>query len=204
LGFLARRDSLVPDDGLRRLVERNVTFRRLEDAPVPFHVVATELTSGAEVLLSEGDVVDAVLSSAAIPGVFPPVRFGDRLLIDGGVTDNAPISQAKSLGADEVWVLPTGFPCSIARPRGALAVALQALSILVQRQLVVDLVRNHGDVDVWVVPPLCPLDVLPSDFTQSETLMRRAREQTRAWLDGGRPPLDAATLSPARHALWSH
>ena len=79
--------------------------------------------------------------------------------------------------------------------------ALQALSILVQRQLVVDLVRDHGDVAVWVAPPLCPLDVLPSDFTQSEELMGRAEEQTRAWLDGGRWPLDASTLSPHRHAI---
>lgn len=202
--FLGRRDHVVPNDGLRRVVRRNVTFDQLEDARVPFHVVTTELTSGAEVLLSTGPVVEAVLASAAIPAVFPPVEIDGRVLIDGGVTDNAPISQAIALGADEVWVMPTGFPCSIDKPRGALAVGLQALSILVQRQLVVDLVRDHGDVAVWVAPPLCPLDVLPSDFTQTDVLMRRSLEQTQAWLDGGRPPVDAVTLSPHRHAIRAH
>jgi NTE family protein len=202
--FLGRRDHVVPNDGLRRVVRRNVAFDQLEDARVPFHVVTTELTSGAEVLLSTGPVVEAVLASAAIPAVFPPVEIDGRVLIDGGVTDNAPISQAIALGADEVWVMPTGFPCSIDKPRGALAVGLQALSILVQRQLVVDLVRDHGDVAVWVAPPLCPLDVLPSDFTQTDVLMRRSLEQTQAWLDGGRPPVDAVTLSPHRHAIRAH
>ena len=109
-GFLGRRDHLVPDDGLRRVVARNVRFRRLEDAPVPLHVVTTELTSGAEVLLSSGDVVDAVVASSAIPAVFPPVELDGQILVDGGVTDNAPITQAIALGADEVWVMPTGFP----------------------------------------------------------------------------------------------
>ena len=203
-GFLGRRDHLVPNDGLRRVIERNMRFDRLEDAPVPLHVVTTDLTSGAEVLLSTGDAVKAVLASTAIPAVVPPVQIDGRVLIDGGVTDNAPISQAIGLGADEVWVMPTGFPCSIDKPKGALAVGLQALSILVQRQLVVDLVRDHGDVEVWVAPPLCPLDVLPSDFTQSDVLMRRSYEQTQAWLDGGRPPMDVAILSPARHAAAAH
>lgn len=203
-GFLGRQDHLVPSDGLRRVLSRNVRFAHLEDALIPLHVVTTELTTGAEVLLSAGDAIDAVLASAAIPAVFPPVELDGRVLVDGGVTDNAPISQAIALGADEVWVMPTGFPCSIDKPRGALAAGLQSLSILVQRQLVVDLVRDHGPVRVWVIPPLCPLDVLPSDFSRSDELIRRSHEQTRAWLDGGRPPMDVATLSPNRHVTVAH
>jgi NTE family protein len=78
--------------------------------------------TGDEVLLSRGPLVDAVLASAAIPGVLPAIEWEGRPLVDGGVVDNTPISQAIALGARRVYVLPTGAPCALsAPPRGALA-----------------------------------------------------------------------------------
>jgi NTE family protein len=85
LGFLGQRPNLVPDIGLRRLLADHLEFSRLEDAPIPLHVVATDVLSGQDVLLSTGDVVDAIVASAAIPAVFPPVRINGRDLMDGGV-----------------------------------------------------------------------------------------------------------------------
>src|SRR6202008_1222859 len=73
LGFLGKRESLVPPDSLRALIARHVRFERLEDARIPICVVATEVTSGREVALTSGDAVDAIVASAAIPGVLPPV-----------------------------------------------------------------------------------------------------------------------------------
>lgn len=84
LGFMGRRRNLVPDSGLRQLLTRNLEFDRLEDAAIPLHVVATDLLSGADVLISRGDAVDAILASAAIPGIFPPVSIDGRDHIDGG------------------------------------------------------------------------------------------------------------------------
>jgi NTE family protein len=100
LGFLGTLDHSVPVGALRRLVDRQLGFGRLEDAPIELHVVAADVLSGEEVRLSSGDALDAVLASAAIPGVFPPVRWGDRLLMDGGVANNAPVTHAVELGAD--------------------------------------------------------------------------------------------------------
>ena len=82
LGFLGARRNLVPGAGLRRLIARNVMHERLEDLPIPLHVVACDVLSGDEVLLSKGPLAEAVLASAAIPGVFPPVEWEGRLLID--------------------------------------------------------------------------------------------------------------------------
>src|SRR5919107_1643240 len=108
LGFLGARRNLVPGGALRRLVARNVLHDRLEDLPIALHVVACDVLSGEEVLLSRGPLVDAVLASAAIPGVLPAIEWDGRPLIDGGVVDNTPISQAIALGARQVCVLPTG------------------------------------------------------------------------------------------------
>src|SRR5512142_611942 len=72
LGFLGARDHLVPASGLSRLIARNVERARLEDLPIPLHVVAVDVLSGEELRLSHGPLVDAVLASAAIPGVIAP------------------------------------------------------------------------------------------------------------------------------------
>jgi NTE family protein len=68
------RNALCSDRGLRKFITGHLLFDRLEDAPIPVHVVATNLLSGEEVLLSSSDALSAVLASTAIPGVLPPVR----------------------------------------------------------------------------------------------------------------------------------
>jgi NTE family protein len=77
------------------------------------------MLSGHEVVFSNGPVVDAVLASAAIPGVFPPVRIGNQLLVDGGVANNTPVSVAVALGATRIIVLPAGFACALHKPPGS-------------------------------------------------------------------------------------
>jgi NTE family protein len=184
LGFLGAKRNLVPGGAIRRLVTRNVSHGRLEDLPIPLHVVACDLLSGSEVLLSRGPVVDAVLASAAIPGVLPAIEWEGRLLIDGGVVDNTPISQAVGLGARQVYVLPTGGPCALtAPPRGALATLVHATGLMVSQRFTAEVASLGGGIEVLVLPPPCPLDVQPMDFGQAETLISRAESDAGAFLD---------------------
>jgi NTE family protein len=181
-----RRTHLVDAAGLQRLLTRHFAQALLETAALPLHVVATDMRTGAEVVLSSGAIVEAVLASAAIPGVFPPVQIDGRLLIDGGVANNTPISAAIRLGATRGVVLPAGFACADRRaPRSAIEHALNALSLLVARQLVQDLERWAGRVPIAVVPPLCPLDVSPYDYARCGELIDRAAAATAAWLTAG-------------------
>jgi NTE family protein len=177
---------MVESAALRRLLEKHLPYKRLEDAVVPMYVVATDMLLGEEVVLSSGSVVDAVLASTAIPGVFPPVRVGGRDLVDGGVANNTPISTAIALGASRVFVLPTGFACGLKTlPKSAIGRALHALSLLVTRQLVGDIERFCTQVALHVVPPLCPVDNSPYDYTACAMLIDRAVKTTREWIDGG-------------------
>jgi NTE family protein len=186
LGFLGRADHLVPPHGLRHVIRPNLTFDRLEDAAIPMQVVVTEAVSGREVVLSRGDALDAIVASASVPGVLPPVTIGGVQYVDGGVCDNTPISVAHSLGADEIWVLPSGHACSLtAPPRSALAMILHAVTLLVHQRLANDVEKYEAIVDLRVAPPLCPLDVSPADFSQADTLMARAYESTREWIAAG-------------------
>jgi NTE family protein len=184
LGFLGAREHLVPDSGLRRLVRRHATVDRLEQTRIPLHVIATDVLDGREVRLSEGPLVDAVMASAAIPGVLPPVEWEGRLLVDGGVSNNAPISHALELGADEIYVLPTGTPCELAEPpHGALAMLVYATGLLVSRRLAQEIALLGDDASVIVLPPPCPLTVQPTDFGHADALIAAARADARSFLN---------------------
>jgi NTE family protein len=186
LRIAMRRDYMVEPAALRRLLEKHLPYRRLEDAAVPMHVVATDMLLGQEVVISSGPVVEAVLASTAIPGVFPPVRLDGRELIDGGVANNTPISTAIALGASRVVVLPTGFACALKTlPKSAIGRALHALSLLITRQLVGDIERFCSQVALHVVPPLCPVDSSPYDYSACATLIDRAIKTTREWIEAG-------------------
>ena len=186
IGLIGRRNSAVDPCGLRWLLEENLPSKEPERAMLPLHIVATDLLSGAEVRLSSGSAVDAVLASCAIPAAFPPVRIDERYLIDGAVASNTPIRAAMELGASRLIVLPTGFACTLeSPPRGAIAIMLHAITLLIAHQLVTELERYAGQVEIVTVPPLCPLSVSPYDFSRASELIERAAAQTPRWLDQG-------------------
>ena len=185
LGFMVGADNLIDPSNLRKLIEHNIPFQNLEDAPIPVNVVATNL-GGAAVCLSSGPAVEALLASAAIPAAFPSVHIGEHYLIDGAVGGNTPILTAADLGATRIIVLPTGFACALHEPpKGAIARALHAITLLIAHQMVRDLKHLGGKVDVFTVPNLCPLDVSPYDFSRAKQLIERAAEHTLKWLEGG-------------------
>jgi NTE family protein len=196
-----RRDHLAFPHRLRTLIESELPYRRLEDAPLPCHVVATDVLEGTEVTLSTGDAAQALLASAAIPAVFPWVSIAGRALMDGGIASNTPISAAFALGATRVIVLPTGLPCALHKPpRGAIAIALHALNLLSMRQLLADVDRFADRCELVVIPPLCPLGTHTYDFSKTAELIQRAETDTRRWLQEGMQNHDPRwALLPHRH-----
>jgi NTE family protein len=182
-GFAGFRENLVPASGLERLIARHLTTERLEQLTIPFHAIATDLRAGTEVRLSKGPLVDAILASAAIPGLLPSVRWDGRELIDGGVANNTPISHAVELGAQRIYVLSTGHSCELdAPPRGALAMVLHAINLLVHRRLAQDIARYRREVELIVVPPPFPVEVQPMDFGHAKSLIGRALSASRQFL----------------------
>jgi len=179
LGLLGVRDHVVPVGPLRRLLQRHVAFEALEDAAVPTHVIAADVLTGEEVRLSSGPAVEAILASAAVPGVFPSVSWRGRRLMDGGAINNTPISHAVELGADRVIVMAAIGSGQRARPpHGALASGLVAISHIIARRLAEDIARYQSLVELVVLPSPTTAN-LPTDFTCSEELiadgLRRAR-----------------------------
>ena len=101
------------------------------------------------------------------------------MLIDGGIAEHAAIGHAVDRGADEVYLLQAGFPCALAAaPTTAVGVALQALSLLSQQQLIGEVARYAGPAKLKVLPPLCPLKVSAADFSHADELITRSKRAT--------------------------
>jgi NTE family protein len=199
-GLLGKRDHVVSGGALRALVARHVQFDDLADAPIPLHLVAFDLDRRCEVLLSAGSTVDAVAGAATVPGVLPPVRFGDQRLIDGGVVNNTPISHAIALGAKRIYVLPTidAAPVPGRTALGALGAAIDGIGLLVARRLEADVAQYSSQAELIVLPAPNRLAVQPTDFGHASRLMRDALIAGRLRLS---QPHDAAAIDGDLRAI---
>lgn len=196
-GFIGWHSHFVPNRALRRLLTRHLGPMDLEDSPIPLHVIATNAVTGDEVRLSTGPMVDSVLASSAIAGIFPPIILDGEILIDGGASNFAPISHAVELGAETVYVLTSGSACALSRvPRGAIPMFLHSTSMLVTRRLRVEIELLADRTRLVVLPPPCPVRVPPHDFSRADELIRTSLQTTRAFL-GFLDGTDAWVPSPA-------
>lgn len=201
LGLIRHPGYVVDSSGLRRLIETKLPFARLQEARIPLHVMATN-QQGLPVRLSSGLAVEAILASAAIPGVFPMVEIDGEALMDGAVAANTPVLLAAELGASRIIILPTGYACALEQPpRRAIGKVLHALTLMINWQLIYELERLPREIEVHLVPTLCPLAVSPFDFTASRELIERAVRSSEEWIAAGGLERRASPgeLAPHRH-----
>jgi NTE family protein len=185
LSLFRHADSILDPSRLRHMIEANLSFAQLEDARIPLHVMATD-QQGVGVRLSTGPAADAILASAAVPGIFPPVAIGGRQLMDGAIAANTPLRLAVELGATQIIVLPTGYACALEEPpKGVIAKALHALTLLIAWQLMHEIDVIPQGIQVHMAPALCPLEISPFDFSASRQLIQRAKQSTKKWIEAG-------------------
>ena len=96
------RSGLIDGARVLEFIRLHSQDRRLEDLDIPYAAVATDLASGAEVVLDRGETATAIRASIAMPGLFTPVHLDGRLLVDGGLVNPVPVNVARRLGAEVV------------------------------------------------------------------------------------------------------
>ncbi|MEW6640031.1 MAG: patatin-like phospholipase family protein [Pseudomonadota bacterium] len=94
--------GLIGGNKLAAQLEAAMGRTRIDELPLRFAAIATEIQTGHEIWLTHGRVVDAMRASYALPGIFAPVAIGDRWLIDGALVNPVPVSAARALGAEIV------------------------------------------------------------------------------------------------------
>jgi NTE family protein len=185
-GLLGLSPAVVTNRKLRQLIDTHASIHDLAHAQVPTHLVAADLLSGRDVLISTGDLATGVLASCAIPGVLPPVEHAGLQLIDGALAPHTGIAHAVDLGASVVYILPTGAACALTQaPRSAVGVALHSLSQLIEQRLIHEIAALQDAITIKLIPPLCPLTVSAADFSHAKELITRARRSSLRWIDSG-------------------
>jgi NTE family protein len=167
------RMGLFGNHRRQQMLERIFGDRTFEQLPLPCAVVAADLLSGEEVVISSGPIVPALLASTAIPSIFTPVPLGERLLADGGILNNVPTNVARELGAErmiavELTGVTTAFAVPTAAPVNPLlrltlaprqfAIAARAIALLIAQATAARLAQCPPDLliqpDVGALPTL--------------------------------------------------
>lgn len=173
--------ALHGNQALRSLLESRLEGRGFADLQVPFECCAASIERAAEHWFTDGPLVDAILASCAVPGLFPPVRIADEHYLDGGLVNSIPIARAISRGARTVYVLQVG---RVERPLSAPSrpwdVATVAFEIARRHRFARDLAEVPDDVSVHVLPAGDPETPLATLRYRSTTQVPRRIEQARA------------------------
>ena len=174
-------DWTLPDNGfvrgekLENYINKTVRQTPLEQLKIPFLAVATNLQTGEEIVFATGNTGRAVRASCSIPGVFQPVRIGDKAYVDGGVVSPVAVEAARRAGADVVIAVDISAGVAGAVPQGILDTILQSIDIMYAKIATAQL-RN---ADVVIRPKVSHIG--SSDFEKrNEAILEGEKAATQA------------------------
>jgi NTE family protein len=185
----AQRTHLHSSLPLRKLLEQHLTVARIEDLPVRFECVAASIERSVAHWFTEGPIIEAVVASCAVPGLFPPAHIGDQHFYDGGLVHSIPVGRAVQLGAERIYVLHVGrIERALSPPRWPWEVGLVAFEIARRNRFVEEMASLGADVRVHVLPSGEPdarsLNVRYRDVRRVSARIERAYEASSRYLDG--------------------
>ena len=96
------KSGLMDGNKLADFIRTHVEEINIEELPLPFSAISTNLATGSEVVIQKGDIIEAVRASISVPGIFTPVRKDGTILVDGGLVNPVPVSVVRKMGADFV------------------------------------------------------------------------------------------------------
>lgn len=178
-----------------RLVEPVSTIEDFDRLPIPFRAVAADINTGEPLVIGDGDLALAMRASMSLPGVFPPVRIGDHIVVDGGVARNLPVDVARKMGADIVIAVDVGTPLgTITSESSVLAITGQVTGLLTVRNTREQIATLTGR-DVLIRPQLGD-HVTTKDFSKSREALDIGAEAGRS----ASPELARLSLAPGDYA----
>lgn len=200
------KNALYDTPEIGRLIENEIGGIDIEELSVPYSTMVVDVEAGDPVQIDSGPLISAVLASSAIPGVFPAIERDGRLLYDGGIVRNVPMSEAVDMGARSLVVLDCAFPGQRLRPPASLAEAMFFAGVVQNRhQSRREAAELAESVPVLYLPGAAPTMVSPLDFSHTPALVRDAYTVSRSFLstvsvDGpGLYETAAATPAAAAH-----
>ncbi|HUI45671.1 MAG TPA: patatin-like phospholipase family protein, partial [Nitrospirota bacterium] len=123
---------------------------KIEDSPIPLAIMTVDIGTGEKVVLRKGEVAPAVMASNAVPGIYRPIFIDGRMLVDGGIAEDVPISPLKPMGADVVVAVNLSAERRYSTPNDIIDIILNAIDIAIDENTKVQ-VRQ---ADVLIEPQL--------------------------------------------------
>lgn len=127
--FLSPRFGFMQTNQMKAFLKKHVGHDYFEDLKIPLIVTATDLITGETVEIDKGEIIEGLVASSAVPLIFKPVKYGDYLLVDGGVSNPVPVDVAKKHGAQVIIAIDVGAQLSTYRASHLFGVAKRSLEI---------------------------------------------------------------------------
>ncbi|NMT64386.1 patatin-like phospholipase family protein [Marinobacter orientalis] len=131
INFTLKRGGLFSTDSIREMIHRDLGDCRIEDAGIPLAICATDIETGEQLIFREGNLADAVCASMAVPGLFVPVEVDGRILVDGGLVENVPLSPLAKMGAGITVAIDLSHVSRYPKPVDTLDVISNAINIAI-------------------------------------------------------------------------
>jgi NTE family protein len=184
--ILRNKSYLISNHGLRRLLENHLPYASLGETKITCLLIATDILTGEQVVLTSGNIVDAVLASSALPGIFPTMELAGRFLFDGSISSNTPLSVAAEYGAKEVFILPAGYVATLQKkPSGVVNIFLHSLNILMGQQFFRDIEFFRNNINIHILPPIKQQSTFFNDLSKTEEYLSVSYRSTKQWLESG-------------------
>jgi len=171
-------DLTIPENGfikgekLEEFVNRTLKNTPMEKLKLPFYAVATEIQNGQETVFGRGNTGQAVRASCSIPGVFRPVKIGDKVYVDGGVISPVAVEAAKRLGADVVLAVDISASTERTPPGNTIETLLQSIDIMYSKLAAIQL----SQADVVIRPKVGYIG--SSDFSKKHEAVMEGEKAT--------------------------
>lgn len=176
--------GIMNNSAMGDFVRRHIGDRDFSESPYPMAFIATDLASRSKVILDQGDVATAAMTSACVPGLYSPIERGDQLLVDGGLVENVPISPLKDWGVDFVMGIDLNGSTRRREPGGMFDALVTAFDIAID---------SHTQTQLADADYVLSLDLADYDRTdpdQSDELFREGYEACRKAISAIRKQLD--------------
>jgi len=127
--FSPSKFGLLSNEKLADIVKDSIGDRDFSEADIPLAMIATDIAKGEKIILNKGSVTNAVMASTCIPGIFVPVKHKGKMLVDGGIMENVPVSPLKEMGAELIIAVDLVERRRIKKPTNIVGVLLNTFNL---------------------------------------------------------------------------
>ena len=172
-GISISQYGLLNNERMGTLITEHLGDKRFEDSDIPLAMIATDIASGKKVILNSGEVVKSVMASTCIPGIFIPVEMDGKLLVDGGIVENVPITPLKEMGADYIIAVDLNAGLRPKKPENIIDVILNTFDFT----LMTATKLQTKEVDILITPDLSDFNMVDTD--QIEDLIEKGYSEAK-------------------------